>query len=98
MINYAVQLEANRKYVRARQLLKSATSIGANIREKQNADSRADFIHKMKIAAKETEYWILLCKHDENYLAVGNLLDDCITIKKILTKIIATSKTYGQKK
>lgn len=45
------------------QLLKSATSIGANIREAQNSESKNDFIHKFKIAAKEseeTEYWLLL--------------------------------------
>ncbi len=44
-----------------RQFLKSGTSVGANVREAQNAESRADFIHKMKIAAKEaeeTEYWL----------------------------------------
>jgi four helix bundle protein len=50
----------------ANQLFKSGTSIHANIREAQNAESKADFIHKMKIAAKEaeeTEGWILLCQH-----------------------------------
>ena len=56
----------NRKYVIGQQLLKSGTSIGANIREAQNAESKADFIHKMKIAAKEadeTEYWLSICKN-----------------------------------
>jgi len=49
----------------ARQLLKAGTSIGANVREVQNAESKTDFIHKMKIAAKETdetEYWLELCR------------------------------------
>lgn len=47
-----------------RQLLKSATAIGANYREAQRAESRADFIHKVGIAEKEaseTEYWLVLC-------------------------------------
>lgn len=58
------------KNVIANQLLKSGTSIGANIFEAQSSESRADFIHKMKIAdkeAKETEYWLLLCENSENY-------------------------------
>ena len=54
-IEYVELLESQRKYVIARQLLKSATSIGANIHEAQNAESKADFIHKFKIAAKEVE-------------------------------------------
>lgn len=47
------------------QLLKSGTSIGANVREAQSCESRADFIHKLKIAhkeAEETEYWFMLCQ------------------------------------
>ena len=57
-------LEEQRKYVIARQLLRSGTSIGANVHEAQNAESKSDFIHKFKIAAKEveeTKYWLLLC-------------------------------------
>jgi four helix bundle protein len=64
VIEFCEILEEKKKYVIARQLLKSGTSIGANVREAQNAESKADFIHKIKIAAKEadeTEYWLLLC-------------------------------------
>ena len=53
IISYVELLEKNRKYVIAKQLLRSGTSIGANVREAQNAESKADFIHKLKIAAKE---------------------------------------------
>ena len=53
IIDYCEILESKRKYVISKQLLKSGTSIGANIHEAQNAESRADFIHKVKIAAKE---------------------------------------------
>jgi hypothetical protein len=49
IIRYCEILEIERKYVVARQLLKSGTSIGANIREAQNSESKQDFIHKFKI-------------------------------------------------
>ncbi len=60
IIEHCEALEACKKYVIARQLLKSGTSIGANAMEAQNPESRANFIHKIKIAAKEadeTQYW-----------------------------------------
>lgn len=63
IIEFADQLESKKKYAIANQLLKSGTSVGANIREAQSPESKADFIHKMKIAAKEaeeTQYWLLL--------------------------------------
>ncbi len=52
----------------ASQLFKSGTSIGANVREAQNSESTADFIHKFKIAAKEadeTQYWLELCEKSQ---------------------------------
>ncbi len=55
IIEFSELLENHKKYVISRQLLKSGTSIGANIREAQSAESKADFIHKLKIAAKEAE-------------------------------------------
>lgn len=55
IIEYCEQLENLRKFVISNQLLKSGTSIGANIREAQNAESKNDFIHKFKISAKEIE-------------------------------------------
>ena len=53
IIVFCELLEKSKKYVIAKQLLKSGTSIGANIHEAQNAESKADFIHKMKIILKE---------------------------------------------
>ena len=88
-------LEEQKKYVIAKQLLKSGTSIGANIRESQNCESKADFIHKLKIAAKEaeeTEYWLLLCSRSLNYPFNKELLPKLISIKKLLTSIISTTK------
>lgn len=95
IISYCEQLEQNRKYVIARQLLKSGTSIGANSREAQNAESRADFIHKFKLAAKEadeTEYWLLLCKKSAGYPDIRGLMEKLKDIQRILNKIISSSK------
>ncbi|HQO31300.1 MAG TPA: four helix bundle protein [Chitinophagales bacterium] len=95
IIEYAEILEEYKKYIIARQILKSGTSIGANIKEAQNAESKSDFIHKIKIAAKEvdeTEYWLELCRDSKNYHFDQTLLDKLIIIKKIINKIISTSK------
>ena len=95
IIQYCESLEEKRKFVLSNQLLKSGTSIGANIHEAQNAESKLDFIHKMKIAAKETDetqYWLTLCKYSKNYPPCDNLINQLTTISKILNKIIATSK------
>ncbi|HET8754118.1 MAG TPA: four helix bundle protein [Salinimicrobium sp.] len=94
IIDYSELLETKRKYVIARQLLKSGTSIGANIREAQNVHSRKDFIAKCIIAmkeAEETEYWLLLCEKSPHYPDPIGLKDKIIPIKKLLSKIIATS-------
>ena len=96
IINYCDKLEESRKFVVSNQLLKSGTSIGANVNEAHNAESKADFIHKLKIAAKEceeTEYWLLLCQHAENYPDARSLLDKNLRIKKLLSSIISTSKS-----
>lgn len=95
IIEYAEALETSRKFVLANQLLKSGTSIGANVREAQHAESKADFIHKLKIAAKEaeeTEYWLLLCKHSTNYADPGQLLPKLLELQKLLSSIISTLK------
>ncbi|MGG9972034.1 four helix bundle protein [Ferruginibacter sp. SUN002] len=96
IIKYAELLDVNRKYIISKQLLRSGTSIGASIKEAQCAESRNDFIHKMKIAAKEaeeTEYWLSLCQSSEGYPDCQALSNKCISIKKILSKIIASSKS-----
>lgn len=95
IISYCETLDERRKYVISNQLSRSGTSVGANVRESQNCESRADFIHKIKIAAKEaeeTQYWLLLCKHAENYPQPDSLLNEIIEIQKILNKIISTAK------
>lgn len=95
IIEFTEILESKRKFVIANQLLKSGTSVGANIFESQSAESRADFIHKLKIAdqeAKEFEYWLLLCDKSPNYPFNEELKTKLISIQKLLSKIISTSK------
>lgn len=65
-----------------------------NVREAQNAESKADFFHKIKLAAKEsdeTEYWLLMCKNSLNYPFNEQLLSDIKEIIKILARIISSS-------
>jgi len=96
IISFCEELESNKKFVIARQLLKSGTSIGANVRESQSCESKADFIHKLKIAAKEaeeTEYWLLICKHSESYPHSQLLIENILVIQKIIGKIVSTAKS-----
>ena len=99
VISFAELLEKNRKFVIANQLLKAGTSIGANIHEAQSAESKADFIHKLKIAdkeANETEYWLILCEKADSYPYDPNIMTALISIKKLLSKIISSSKRNQQ--
>lgn len=96
IIEYCELLESRKKFVISNQLLKSGTSIGANVSEAQNAESRADFIHKIKLAAKEaneTNYWLRICEASKSYPEFGGLLNEVIEIGKILTSIITSSKS-----
>jgi len=95
IIEFTEELEASRKFVIANQLLKCGTSIGANTHEAQNAESKNDFIHKLKIAAKEadeTQYFLKLCKFSKTYPYNEVLDEKLIVIIKILSKIISSSK------
>ena len=95
IISYCEVLEQDKKFVIAKQLLRSATSIGANVFEAQNAESKADFIHKMKIAAKEaseTLYWLILCERKDNYKCDINYRNNLNDIIRILSKIISSAK------
>jgi four helix bundle protein len=87
-----------KEYVLSRQLLKSGTSIGANIEEAQGAISKAEFIAKMQISfkeAKETRYWIRLIIDTEIFNSDKNmlLLKDCNEIIVLLTSILKTAKS-----
>ncbi|MCB0539301.1 MAG: four helix bundle protein [Bacteroidetes bacterium] len=88
-------VENKKEFVLSKQLLRSGTSIGANVREAQSAESIKDFIHKMKIAHKEAyevEYWLLLCKESKYYPFEEKLLKEAEELLKIIGKIIHTSK------
>jgi four helix bundle protein len=64
IVEYCDYLNKNQRFIISNQLLKSSTSIGANVFEAQHAESRLDFLHKMKIALKEANesfYWLTLC-------------------------------------
>jgi four helix bundle protein len=95
IVDFCDELDNLKKFALSNQLFKSGTSIGANAREAQNAESKADFIHKFKISAKEveeTEYWLMLCKYSKKLPDTTILLSDLEPIKKIISKIIGTSK------
>ena len=85
------------EFTLSKQLLRSGTSIGANIAEAQQAQSRADFTSKLSIALKETtdsKYWIRLL-HATDYLSSDeyhSILSDCVEIEKLLVSIIRTTK------
>ena len=81
VVQFTEKLEDQKRFVIANQLLKSGTSIGANIKEAQSAESKADFIHKIKIAMKEadeTEFWLFLCNELENYPNSDELLNEIV--------------------
>jgi len=94
IISFTEILESNKKYNMANQLFRSGTSIGANVREAQGAESKGDFRHKCKIAykeAEETEYWLSLCKHADSYPFEESMYLDIKSILKILGKIISST-------
>jgi four helix bundle protein len=95
-------LISKNEYVLSKQLLRSATSIGANVNEAQAGQSRKDFISKMAVASKEareTEYWLwLLLKSElvdikDKKEIIGELLDKLSSVTNILTKIVKTSSS-----
>ncbi|MBD2767728.1 four helix bundle protein [Hymenobacter sp. BT664] len=96
VLAYVEELEAARRYVVARQLLRCGTSVGANVREAQHAESRADFVHKCKIAAKEaeeTDYWLQLCAQAPAYPTPPTPLNETLlSVRRLLARIIISSK------
>ena len=90
-------LKKQKETVISKQIIRSGTSIGANINEANYAQSRADFISKMHIALKETaetEYWLRLLTISE-YISKDmsdSILSDCLDLKRLLIKSINTAK------
>ena len=95
ILEYCDLLDIQRKYAISKQLLRSGTSIGANSMEAQNAESKADFIHKIKIAAKEadeTQYWLALCEYAQNYPDTKVISEKLTELQKIINAILGTAK------
>jgi four helix bundle protein len=94
---YKFLTDTKKEYILSKQLLRSGTSVGANIREAQNAESKPDFIHKLGIAQKEcdeTIYWLELLK-ETNYLKHNefeNISNEATELLKMLRSAIITSK------
>jgi four helix bundle protein len=88
------KLSSSKIGLHSNQIMRSGTAIGALIREAQGAESRKDFIHKMKIAykeAEETEYWLALFVAVNQDFENSQVLDLLIQIKKMLSKIISST-------
>ncbi len=98
VVKLSQYLQAEKKeYTLSKQLLRSGTSVGANIAESQQAQSRPDFISKLNIALKEaveTDYWLRLL-HATDYLSAeeyNSIHSDCHELVKLLVAIVKTSK------
>lgn len=102
LFQYLTEDAEYKEYVQSKQLYRSGTSVGANVRESKHAQSDADFLSKMSIAYKEadeSDYWLNLL-HDNGYLddkQYESLTKDMVRILKILTSIVKTMnrKVHG---
>ena len=89
--------EEKREFILSKQILRSGTSIGANVAEGGQAESKPDFIHKLSVSHKEsfeTEFWLKLLR-DSEYITekqAESLLSDCRELQKLLTASIKTAK------
>jgi four helix bundle protein len=85
------------EFTLSKQILKAGTSIGANVEEADQGQSKSDFIHKPSISQKEaseTHYWLRLLR-DSDYISekqADSLLSDCEELQKLLTSSIKTAK------
>ena len=89
--------EQRKEYVLSKQLLRAGTSIGANVMEAQNAQSRADFCSKLNIALKEateTKYWLRLLEATDYLTRVefDSIYPDCVELEKILVSSVKAIK------
>ena len=95
---YKYLTQEQKEFVLSKQLLRSGTSIGANVEEAIAASSKADFIHKLNIAAKEareTSYWLRLL-NDSGYFpdkAFNSIQEDCLELRRIISSILITMKS-----
>ena len=103
LFQYLTEDAEYKEYVISKQVYRSGTSVGANVRESKHAQSDADFLSKMSIAYKEadeSDYWLNLL-HDNGYLddaQFRSLSQDCDRILKVLTSIVKTMKAKIESK
>ena len=101
IINLFIELKKENEFIISKQIMRSGTSIGANVEEAIAAQSKKDFIHKMSIASKEareTKYWLrLLEKSDLTSILMADYLTEIEHILNIITKIIKTSQEGNTK-
>lgn len=95
------KMTENKEFILSKQLIRSGTSIGANVSEALAGESRADFVHKMSIASKEareTLYWLELLEQS-NLISINfkEYIQNCKELIKILTSIIKTTKNSKPK-
>ena len=93
---YKYLMDEKKEFVLSKQILRSGTSIGANINEAQQGQSKKDFLMKMNISLKEcteTKYWIELLSATDfiNLEQKKSIMNDCIEIEKMLTSIVKTT-------
>ena len=99
---YQFLCESKKEYVLSKQVLRSGTSIGANIRESKRGQTTPDFYTKLTIALKEadeTAYWLELL-YNTDYITeemYNSLYTDCVEIIKMLTATLVTSKRNNKK-
>ena len=94
---YQYLANEKKEFVLSKQVLRSGTSIGANVEEANQAQSKMDFVHKLSISQKEsfeTHYWIRLLRDSEILTEkfANSLLEDCEEIQKLITASIKTAK------
>lgn len=94
---YKYLISDKKEFVLSKQILRSGTSIGANVKEAEHAQSKKDFTHKMNIALKEaneTEYWLMLLKDSEyiNVDSFNSIHPDSVELIKLLSSIVKSSK------
>lgn len=99
----AKKMHERKEFEISRQVLRSGTAIGALTEEANQAESKADFIHKLSIAnkeANETHYWLRLLNdsHTIDRATAEELINDCRELEKLLTAIIKTAKENLKKK
>lgn len=86
--------ENKKEFILSKQLLRSGTAIGALVRESEQAESKADFIHKLSIALKEaneTDYWLSLLK-DTGYISLTEYNELCYSSQELLKLLVSIIK------